>query len=132
MRSINFIRKFISKRTGSYFGMSLKESFNNTFKFSFSLFVPLFTSAFALSRESTIGSGFALFDGQGTGLDGGGGQPCSQGFLLPAQMRLGGRRFRNESMHRMHNAKITFGIMRLRGNWGQFEGSKEHYIGSWI
>ena len=122
MRSINFIRKFISKRTGSYFGMSLKESFNNTFKFSFSLFVPLFTSAFALSRESTIGSGFALFDGQGTGLDGGG-QPCSQGFP---------RRFRNESMHRMHNAKITIGIMRLRGNWGQFEGSKEHYIGSWI
>ena len=92
MRSINFIRKFISKRTGSYFGMSLKESFNNTFKFSFSLFVPLFTSAFALSRESTIGSGFALFDGQGTGLDGGGGQPCSQGFLLPAQMRLGGEK----------------------------------------
>ena len=65
-------------------------------------------------------------------LDGGEGQPCSQGFLLPTQMRLGGEDLRNESMHRMHNAKITIGIMRLRGNWGQFEGSKEHYSGSWI
>lgn len=70
--------------------MSLKESFNNTFKFSFSLFVPLFTSAFALSRESTIGSGFALFDGQGTGLDGGGGATLFPGFSPTRPNEVGG------------------------------------------
>ena len=112
--------------------MSLKESFNNTFKFSFSLFVPLFTSAFALSRESTIGSGFALFDGQGTGPGWGGGATLFPGFSPTRPNEVGGEDLRDESMHRMHNAKITIGIMRLRGNWGQFEGSKEHYSGSWI
>ena len=50
------------------------------------------------------------------------------GFSPTRPNEVGGEDLRNESMHRMHNAKITIGIMRLRGNWGQFEGSVKNTI----